>query len=107
MFRHLPFPFEGDTFPHNLGAVIQRTVFDGLEPAREVGHTADNSWFVGDDINDPNLPGAAIAACIWHAINQNSSMAELANLPLGHVARRDHPGSPWIVEPHVWRENDV
>jgi hypothetical protein len=53
MFQRLPFPFDGDEFPAALGAVIQRTVLDGSEPAREVIHTPDGSWLVGDGISDP------------------------------------------------------
>jgi hypothetical protein len=44
VFRNLPFPFPNDQFPSDLGAVIQRTVFDGDEPAREVIHNAANHW---------------------------------------------------------------
>ena len=36
MFQHLPFPFEGGRFPSSLGAVVQRTVLSGEQPAREV-----------------------------------------------------------------------
>ncbi len=35
----VPFPFEGDRFPHQLGAVVQNTVLRGEQPAREVIHT--------------------------------------------------------------------
>jgi hypothetical protein len=100
MYRHLPFPFENDRFPDTLGAVIQRTVLEGHEPAREVIHSADNSWLVGDGINDPNEPGAVVAACMLHVIEQNSSVTKLATLPLGHAARRDNPGRPWVIEPY-------
>jgi hypothetical protein len=34
-------------------------VLDGSEPAREVIHADDNSWMVGDGVNDPKEPGAA------------------------------------------------
>jgi len=102
MFRHLPFPFEDGRFPHNLGAVVQRTVLDGHQPAREVIQTLDNSWIVGDCATDPNAPGAAVAACMLHVIEQNSSVAGLADLPLGHIAHREDPGHPWIIEEHEW-----
>jgi hypothetical protein len=59
VFQHLPFPFEGGVFPEKLGAVVQRTVLDGHEPAREVVHADDGSWLVGDGVNDPNPPGAS------------------------------------------------
>jgi len=89
MFQRLPFPFGGGEFPAALGAVVQRTVLDGSEPAREVIHTTDGSWLVGDGINDPNPPGASVATHIWHAIERNSWIRSLASMPPGHIAKRD------------------
>ena len=100
--RHLPFPFDGDVFPSNLGAVIQLTVLRGEQPAREVVHAEDGSWLVGDGINDPNEPGAMIVGHIAHAIERNSSLAELASMPAAHIATRSDPGSAWVIEPHSW-----
>jgi hypothetical protein len=54
----VPFPFPDGQFPSELGAVIQRTVLDGTEPARVVIHADEGGWLVGDGVNDPNLPGA-------------------------------------------------
>jgi hypothetical protein len=97
MFRVLPFPYKNDEFPAQLGAVIQHTVLDGVEPAREVAHWSDGAWTVGDGVNDPNLPGAAIATHIAHAVARNSSIASLASMPPGHIAQRDGPGDPWRI----------
>ncbi len=47
MIRHLRFPSPGGSFPAELAAVIQRTLLDGPEPAREDIHGAENSWMVG------------------------------------------------------------
>ena len=98
MWRALPWPFPDSRFPDDLGAVIQRTVLDGSMPALVVGHEADGGWYVGDGVNDPNLPGAAVATHIRHAIQRNTSIAGLATLPPGHEARRRWPGDPWITE---------
>ena len=54
----MPFPFPDGRFPDSLGAVVQRTVLSGDFPAREVVHTPDGSWLIGDGVNDPNQPGA-------------------------------------------------
>ena len=105
MFQHLPFPFAHGRFPAELGAVVQRTVLDGDEPAREVIHAADGSWLVGDGVNDPNEPGAVVATHIWHAIERNSSLSELANLPPGHIAVRLGPGEPWVIDRHEWADD--
>jgi hypothetical protein len=98
MSRALRWPFEGDAFPAALGAVVQRTVLDGVLPALVVGHTLAGDWYVGDGVNDPNEPGAAVATHISHAVERNSSMAELASLPPGFEARRRWPGDRWRYE---------
>jgi hypothetical protein len=51
-----------------------------LEPAREVIHTEEGDWLIGDGVSDPNAPGASITTHLWHAIERNSSNAELASL---------------------------
>ena len=97
MFRTLPWPFEADAFPASLGATVQRTVLDGRLPALVVGHTPEGDWYVGDGVNDPNLPGACVATHIAHAIERNGSIAMLGRLPPGHEARRRWPGDAWVV----------
>jgi hypothetical protein len=102
LFRQVEFPFPERRFPCHLGAVVQRTVFTGEEPAREVIHTQDNSWLVGDGVNDPNLPGAVVVAGLSHIADADPTIGELAALPLGHIAERAGPGSPWTISRHEW-----
>jgi hypothetical protein len=102
MFRDLPFPFDDGRFPFQLGAVVQRTVADGEEPAREVIHAEDNSWLVGDGINDPNLPGAATVLHMHHVLQADPTLGAMASLPLGHVAKREAPGRPWVISVLKW-----
>ena len=83
VIRQVPWPFFGGSFPAHLGAVIQKTVLSGELPALLVIHDADNDWAVGDGVNDPNEPGASVVSHITHAIERNSSIATLADLPLG------------------------
>jgi hypothetical protein len=97
MSRYLPFPFEGDRFPDALGAVVQRTVLEGEQPAREVVHFSAGSWAVGDGVNDPNISGSSVATHIAHAIERNSSIARLATMPPGHVAERSGPDDAWTI----------
>ncbi|MDP8905072.1 MAG: hypothetical protein M3N29_07125 [Chloroflexota bacterium] len=99
--RYAPWPFPNGVFPAALGAVVQRTVLAGSMPALLVVHMTDGSWAVGDHVNDPNEPGACVVAHIWDAIERNSSIAALADLPPGHAGRRLRPGDPWIVETAV------
>jgi hypothetical protein len=102
MWQFVDFPFPDDRFPSQLGAVIQRTVLEGQLPARYVAHTDDNSWIVGDSINDPNDEGAAVAAHIRHVVDRDPSLEQLATLPTGFQARRDSTNDPWQVEPFAW-----
>lgn len=98
MLRTLPWPFSGGTFPPELGAVVQLTVLNGDRPARLVQHGHEGDWAVGDG-DDPNATGAAIATHIWHAIERNSSITELADLRPGWLAIRQGPGEPWLRKP--------
>jgi hypothetical protein len=104
MVRFVPFPFENGRFPAELGAVVQVTVLEGREPARLVVHASDGSWMVGDGVDDHNLPGASIATHISHVVERDASVAALATLGPGRVARRDGPGWAWEISDHVWED---
>jgi hypothetical protein len=85
IFQHLPFPFPGGRFPLELGAVVQRTVLDGIEPAREVIHTAD---------------GACVVTGFRHVVDDDPTVEQLASIEPGHLAWRRSTESPWQVGPH-------
>jgi hypothetical protein len=89
--RHVPWPFPGDSFPGDLGAVVQRTVLSGELPARLVIHDDENDWCAGDDVNDPDVPGASVIAHMTHVLARDSSVSELASLPPGWAAVRTGP----------------
>jgi hypothetical protein len=103
MVQFMPWPFTNGEFPARLGAVVMKTVLDGSRPALHVAHFPDGSWAIGDG-DDPNAPDSCVATHIWHAIERNSSIRELASIPPGHVADREAPGSPWAV--HEWVPED-
>lgn len=102
MFRQVEFPFPEGRFPDHLGAVVQRTVLTGQQPARIVIHDEANDWLVGDGVNDPNLPGASVIACIAHVVDTDPSVASLSTLPIGHVAERGDPETPWTITVRDW-----
>ncbi|MFI1965424.1 hypothetical protein ACH429_15145 [Streptomyces pathocidini] len=104
VFRTAPFPFPGDRFPEGLGAVVQRTVAEGLLPALTVVHDTEGDWLVGDGANDPNLPDACQVHCLAHLAEADPAIAETATLPPGHAAYREGPGSPWVVRPFAYEE---
>ena len=106
MERHLEFPFHGDRFPASLGAVIQRSVLEGRLPARYVAHTDDNDWIVGDEVNDPNVDGACVAAHMRHVVDLDPSLEPLATLPPGFQARRSSAEDSWEIEPLAWLSDE-
>ena len=104
IFQYLPWPFEQSEFPRDLGAVVQWTVANGEYPALFVAHTGDNSWLVGDGVNDPSPAGVCAAMCIWSAIKHNPSIRELTDLPCGWAAERDAPDEPWRRVPFQYAD---
>lgn len=102
MDRHIPFPFPGNAFPATLGAVVQRTVLDQIEPARLVIHDIDGDWAIGDGVNDPNLPNACLATHIVHVLSLDPTLADLAALPPGHQAVRGTLADEWQVSAHSY-----
>lgn len=106
VFRDIPWPFPDGRFPADLGAVIQLTVLNGELPACVVVHCSDNSWLVGDGVNDPNVEGGVIVACMTHVAELNSSVNELVSLPPGWEAVRAGPGQAWVRHSHQFPDED-
>ncbi|MFC9352869.1 hypothetical protein [Arthrobacter sp. NPDC057013] len=104
MFRYLPWPFEGDTFPPALGAAIMRTVLEGARPALQVLHEPEGGWAISDGEADPNAPGALIATHIWHVVSADPSLAQLAAMPPGTQADRLTRDDPWEFRAFSWDE---
>ena len=98
----VPFPFPDDVFPERLGALVARTVLTGQLPALQVVHTPENAWLVLDCVNDPNAPDACASTHMASVVARDPSVAELATLPIGHVADRRDADSPWLVSPFTW-----
>ena len=64
MFQTREWPFEGNRFPPDLGAIVMKTVLDNGLPVLQFVHFPDNSWAVADGVNDPNESGACIASSV-------------------------------------------
>jgi hypothetical protein len=101
---HLPFPYAGNRFPDNLGAVAQRTVVNGTEPVRNVVHDADGSWLVGDGVNDPNLPGSCLVVALVHLVQDDPSIGQLATMQPGNQAWRDSAWHAWQIKPFTYED---
>lgn len=100
ILRDVPWPFAGDTFPPQLGAVIQKTVLSGQLRALVVIHDYENDWLIGDGVNDPNEDGACAIAHISHVTDADPSVSVLADLPVGWQATRSGPDEPWERSRH-------
>jgi len=104
MFRFVEWPFADGQFPRHLGATIMRSIFSGDRPALQVLHSPDNDWAVADGIDDPNADEDLTVAHLWHVIERDPTLRELASLLPGHVADREAVGEPWIVSRFEWPE---
>ncbi len=101
----LPFPSEDRDFPADLGAIVQRSVLDGIQPARVVIHDADNDWLVGDGMTDPNAPDACVVARLRHIADRDPTVADLVSLPAGHIAERDDEDASWRISLHRYPDD--
>lgn len=80
--------------PHT-NAFLSQTVYDGAEAITYVSHDADDgAWqFLGDKMDEG---GGPVLVCLHHPIDNDSSLKELADLPIGWCAQRSATGEPWI-----------
>jgi len=87
-FANWKFP---DT-PHT-GVYLSKAVQAGTEPVTYVSHDADDgAWqFLGDSM----IESGGVLVCLHHPIDADSSLVELADLPIGWWAERESPGEPW------------
>ena len=84
--------------PPDTRVYLSETVHKGTEPITYVSHDAeDGAWqFLGDSMSD----GGGVISCFHHPIDSDSTLAELADLPLGWYAERGKVGEPWIRKKH-------
>lgn len=80
--------------PHT-GAFLSETVHKKKEPVTYVCHEADDgAWqFLGESMSHG---GGPVLSCLHHPIDDDPTIAELADLPLGWYAERSKVGEPWI-----------
>ena len=85
--------------PHTR-VFLSETVNKGTEPITYVSHDAeDGAWqFLGDSMTDG---GGPVISCFHHPIDDDPSLTELADLPLGWYAERTGVGEPWIRKKHA------
>jgi hypothetical protein len=79
--------------PHTT-AYLSKTVDDRTEPVTYVSHDSDDgAWQFLGDLMDGG--GGPVVSCLHHPIDNDPTLKELCDLPLGWYATRDKPGDPW------------
>ena len=81
--------------PPHTQAFLSKTVHEGTESVVYVSHDlSDGAWqFLGESMADG---GGPVLSCLHHLIDNDPSLKELADLPLGWCAERERPGEPWV-----------
>lgn len=82
--------------PH-LGCISLRQIMSGEKPVLLVTHDADDgSWqfLSGDTPNEED----AVVGHLHHFIEQDPTLDELRDLPLGSLAWRERVGGAWVRE---------
>jgi Domain of unknown function (DUF4262) len=79
--------------PHTQ-VFLSKTVHEKQEPITYVSHDAsDSSWqFLGDLMSEG---GGPVVSCLHHPIDDDPTLKELFDLPLGWCASRENSASPW------------
>lgn len=78
-------------------SIVSTRVLDGSEPLRLVVHNGDGSWqfLDGGPVDVDHL----ISAHAHHLFDEfPGDLAPLVDLPVGRLAERYGPGSPWRIE---------
>ena len=90
--------------PENVAAISTVQVFRQGFPILHVTHDDDGGWQVlcgtTSDVKD------GIVVCLGCAYEHDKTIGELADLPLGWIAWREHIGAPWQREEKVVGENE-
>lgn len=96
----LPWPFPEGRFPRGLGAAVMVTVLEGYAPALQVVHFIDGTWGVADGVTIPD-DHSLVATHIWHILDRDPTLHQLASLPPGYQADRNALSDAWVRSVHV------
>jgi hypothetical protein len=101
-FPKSEWPFSG---PENVVAISTVQVFRRGFPILRVSHDYDGDWQVlcGTTLDRQD----AIVVCLGCAYQKDKTIAELADLPLGWTAWRDHVGGRWEREQKPEDDDDA
>jgi Domain of unknown function (DUF4262) len=85
--------------PPHTRVFLSDAVQSRSEPITYVSHDIeDGAWqFLGDSMSGGLKP---VISCFHHPIDDDPTLNELADLPLGWWAERTKPGEPWVRHQH-------
>ena len=80
--------------PPHTGVYMSKAVHNGAEPVTYVSHDEeDGAWqFLGDSM----IESGGVLVCLHHPIDNDPTLKDLADLPIGWWAERSKPGDLWI-----------
>jgi len=80
--------------PPHTGVFLSKSVQEKQEPITYVSHEEkDGAWqFLGPKMSDG---GGPVISCFHHPVDDDRSLEELSDLPLGWYAVREKPGDSW------------
>jgi len=88
--------------PHT-SVYLSKNVHTGAEPVTFVYHDPEGDWqFTGET----GTESGGVAVCFHHPIDNDPSLKELVDLPVGWCAERSEPGAPWERQPYEPEEED-
>jgi hypothetical protein len=90
----------------NAAGVVQNTVADGRLPALVVIHYDEDDWVINDGVNDPNIVKACDICYLGHMVALDPTVGEVMDIPAGYAAFRQDGSSPWVIESHVYPDED-
>jgi hypothetical protein len=89
--------------PHTL-AFLSKTVQTKEEAVSYVAHDSNGDWqFLGDKMIDG---GGPVLSCLHHLVDDDATIQELHDLPLGWYATRNTPRALWQRFEHGPEEDD-
>ena len=93
------------TDPENVAALTTVRVLEGTHPVLLVTHDGDDGMWQLLCATTNETEDARIV-CLGCMLQRDSSLAEIADLPLGWLARREALGAPWLRARHPGHDEE-
>jgi hypothetical protein len=88
--------------PKNLAVITVRPIVQDGHPVLRLSHDSDDGGWQFLEWGTPQEEDAMVVS-LYSMVVRDSSLKELADLPLGWRALRPSPRHPWVREPDTDR----